>query len=375
MTAKKRLVLCMDGTWNTVTKTSVPTNVVRFAQSVMPATDGVQQIVYYNAGVGTDGLVDRVLGGVFGVGLKRNVQRAYMFAALNYRPGDELYIFGFSRGAYTARAIAGIIGRVGLVYPRHFDRFEEVWQHYRRRTASELADQTVRIKCVGVWDTVGSYGIPAGYGLGALGRMFTWRELHFHDTSLGHKIDIGLHAVAIDEHRRPFAPTFWTKQTGQALPEKQHCEQVWFAGAHSNIGGGYANHGLSDIAMAWMMGRVMDLTDLRFDPAALQGVARPDVMPPPDVSLSPLYLVSRTFPFNRPMLRHHALDVGLFRNVENPRRQNINEAVHWSVAKKIESAHYTARNLPASLPPTAVTQPSPWEQQIWQSLASPPAGR
>src|SRR5277367_5211932 len=89
----KRLVLCLDGTWNTVTKTSGPTNVVRFAQSVLPTADGVPQVVYYNAGVGTDGMVDKVLGGVFGVGLKRNVQRAYMFAALNYQPGDELYIF------------------------------------------------------------------------------------------------------------------------------------------------------------------------------------------------------------------------------------------------------------------------------------------
>jgi hypothetical protein len=371
----KRIVLCLDGTWNTVTKNAEerakPTNVVRFAQSVMPVAEGVPQIAYYNAGVGTDGPVDKVLGGVFGVGLKRNVQRAYMFTALNYQHGDEIYIFGFSRGAYTARAVAGIIGRVGLVYPRHFDRFEDVWDNYRARKQTDLADRTVPIKCVGVWDTVGSYGIPAGYGLGALARMFTWRELHFHDTSLGHKIDVGLHAMAIDEHRRPFAPTPWTQKIGEPLPGHQTCEQVWFAGAHSNVGGGYAQHGLSDVAMAWMMGRVMDLTGLRFDASLLKGEAKPDPLQQPADSLSWFYLLSRCFPFNRPMLKPHALDIGLLRNREDPTRRVVNEAVHWSVPKHLGTGKYNPKNLPRPVPPEAVTRPSPAERAIWQALARP----
>ena len=365
----KRIVLCLDGTWNTVAKTSTPTNVVRFAQSVLPESGDAPQVVYYNAGVGTDGPIDRVVGGVFGVGLKRNVQRAYMFCALNYQPGDEIYIFGFSRGAYTARAVAGIIGRVGLVYPRHFDRFEEVWRHYRRRSqAPELADPNVPIKCVGVWDTVGSYGIPAGFGLGAIARMFTWRELHFHDTGLGHKVGVALHAMAIDEHRRPFAPTPWTRKIDAALPTGQTCEQVWFAGAHSNVGGGYANHKLSDVALVWMMARVSDLTDLRFDPSVLKGDVTPDVAAKVESSLGWFYFLSRLFPFNRPMLRPYALDVGLLWNAEDKTRRNINEAVHWSVEKRVTSGQYRPRNLPTPLPPGDVMQPSPAELQIWQAL-------
>ena len=373
----KRIVLCLDGTWNKVGATSTPTNVVRFAQSVLPAADGATQIVYYNAGVGTDGQLDRFLGGVFGVGLKRNVQRAYLFCALNYQPGDEIYIFGFSRGAYTARAVAGIIGRVGLVYPRFFDRFEEVWQHYRRRKGpkSDLADANVPIKCVGVWDTVGSYGIPAGYGLGALARMFTWRELHFHDTALGRKVEVGLHAVAIDEHRRPFAPTFWTQRIGEALPDGQTCEQVWFAGAHSNVGGGYSDHRLSDVAMAWMMARVTDLTGLRFDPLVLKGLATPDVVPEVSNSLSWFYALSRLLPFKRPMLRDHAQEIGLLWNTDSPTRKNVNEAVHWSVEKRVTAGRYRPVNLPLPLPPGAVTKPTSSETRIWQMLAGPAVDR
>ena len=137
--------------------------------------------------------------------------------------------------------------------------------------------------------------------------MFTWRELHFqHDTALGSKVEVGLHAVAIDEHRRPFAPTFWTQKIGEPLPDGQTCEQVWFAGAHSDVGGGYSDHRLSDVAMVWMMARVTDLTGLRFDPRVLEGLATPDVAPEVTNSLSWVDALSRLLPFNRPMLRDHA---------------------------------------------------------------------
>jgi uncharacterized protein (DUF2235 family) len=315
----KRIVLCMDGTWNTVTNAAT-TNVVRFAQSIVPEAGNGQQIVYYNAGVGTDGPLDKVLGGFFGIGLKRNVQRAYMFCALNYQAGDEIYIFGFSRGAYSARAVAGIIGRVGLVYPRYFDRFEEVWQHYRRRKKNtELADPDVPIKCVGVWDTVGSYGIPAGFGLSAIARMLTWRKLHFHDTSLGHKVAVGLHAMAIDEHRRPFTPTPWTQKIGAPLPDGQTCEQVWFAGAHGNVGGGYANHGLSDVALVWMMARVSELTGLRFDSSVLKGIVKPDAGARVENSLA---LVLRAEPSVSPQSAHAEASRARCRPALEPRGQD-----------------------------------------------------
>src|SRR5262249_58649660 len=126
----KRLVICYDGTWNAVTKPDEVTNVVRMAQAVKSvASDGVEQVVYYNAGVGSGGPLDQFLGGVFGVGLRNNVKRGLAFLSLNWDPdgNDEIYIFGFSRGAYSARALAGVIGSVrGIPKQKPFECRREV---------------------------------------------------------------------------------------------------------------------------------------------------------------------------------------------------------------------------------------------------------
>lgn len=128
----KRIVLCLDGTWNQVREPDDVTNVVKIAQSVRSvASDGVHQIVYYNSGVGTGDLVDKFLGGVFGRGLRNNVKRAYAFLCLNFVPDDEIYIFGFSRGAYTARALAGVIGASGILKKEDYEKFEIAWNYYR----------------------------------------------------------------------------------------------------------------------------------------------------------------------------------------------------------------------------------------------------
>src|SRR5262249_41184652 len=157
--------------------------------------------------------------GVFGRGVRANVKRAYAFISLNYQPLDEIYIFGFSRGAYTARALAGLIGSARILQKEHFDRFDVAWRRYRTPPQKRGADsattldtihQSARIRCVGVWDTVGSYGIPAGFGLGGLMRYATSWMRGFHDTHFSDSVDFGLHALGIDERRRPFSPTFWT---------------------------------------------------------------------------------------------------------------------------------------------------------------------
>jgi uncharacterized protein (DUF2235 family) len=203
---------------------------------------------------------------------------------LNWEPGDEIYVFGFSRGAYSARALAGVIGAIdGIPKQEHFDRLEDVWNYYRldpkqrkdpKTRAEHKIDDYVHgqhargdaanpiIKCLGVWDTVGSYGVPAGLGLGALARHFTSWTRGFHDNTIGSHIEVGLHAMAIDEHRRAFPPTAWLIRTGRSL-EDRVVEQVWFAGAHSNVGGGYGQSGLADLALIWMMARVSDLTHLK----------------------------------------------------------------------------------------------------------------
>src|SRR4029079_15342417 len=137
----KRIVLLFDGTWNTLTNPDEATNVVRVGQALKPvASDGVQQIVYYNSGVGSGGPVDQILGGVFGVGLKSNVKLGLTFLSFNYNTGDtpddppdEIHIFGFSRGAYTARALAGVIGAIGGI-PKvsSFGEVEQFWTHYKK---------------------------------------------------------------------------------------------------------------------------------------------------------------------------------------------------------------------------------------------------
>src|SRR5689334_10065146 len=138
----KRVIICYDGTWNKVTNPDEVTNVVRVAQAIKSvADDGTQQVVYYNAGVGSGGPIDQFLGGVFGAGLRANVQRGLAFLSLNWDPAeppdnpvaDEIYIFGFSRGAYTARALGGVIGAIGGI-PKQasFDELGRIWDHYRK---------------------------------------------------------------------------------------------------------------------------------------------------------------------------------------------------------------------------------------------------
>jgi hypothetical protein len=134
------------------------------------------------------------------------------------------------------------------------------------------------VKCVAVWDTVGSYGIPAGLGLAPLARYFALLALGFHDTSFGDHVEVGLHAVAVDEHRRPFVPTFWTIPKGKK--PKGHVEQTWFAGSHCNVGGGYPDARLSDQALVWMIARLQALTGLEFDIDAVKAGTRPNIRAP-----------------------------------------------------------------------------------------------
>jgi hypothetical protein len=191
------------------------------------------------------------------------VRDAYAFLAANYCEGDEIFLFGFSRGAYTARSVAGIIGWVGLIHKGDMDDFALLWEGYRLRARPQQPDvrthfpdryAIVPIKCVAVWDTVGALGIP-----GHLGDMFT-QFYQFQDTNLGPHIENAFHALALDEHREDFLPTLWSKLPN--APATQRLEQVWFPGAHSNVGGGYAEHGLSDVALAWMADRIEPFLEL-----------------------------------------------------------------------------------------------------------------
>jgi uncharacterized protein (DUF2235 family) len=368
----KRLVLCFDGTWSASTDPISHTNVVKFANLVTTEAGGVHQITYYNSGVGTGGPIDRFLGGAFGLGLKSNVKRGLTFLALNYNADDEIYLFGFSRGAYTARALAGVIATAGIPLDlkhaeHHWNRYQEIarlqpkpgtprdserWRqaqaaidkvraefvHLARNVDENGEWQDVKIKCVGVWDTVGSYGVPSGFGLRSLPYAFTHWTRGFRNTHLGRTTEVGLHAIAIDERRRLFTPTFWTmrpKAEGEAEEQSPNVEQVWFAGVHANIGGGYASSGLSDLSLAWMLASVQEKTGLRFNTLSV----RDSVWP---CSACTLYTSTRWTWLN-PMRSVLPREVSsglwtfLMDFLKRRRRQHIriNEKVHWSVRERL----------------------------------------
>jgi len=262
----KRLVLCCDGTWNTPDQESdgrpCRTNVAKLAVALADTgADGLEQRVFYLRGVGTNRW-DRIRGGAFGYGLSATVKEAYRLIVEHFDPGDELFLFGFSRGAFTARSTAGFLRNAGILRREHIDRIEEAYALYRdrathpRTTESQLFRRSfaheARIRFIGVWDTVGSLGIPVS-GVPVIDKFN--RRWQFHDTELSTWVDGAFQALGIDEQRRPFEPTLWQQKSDAVA---QRLEQVWFAGVHGDVGGGYPDTGLSDIPLLWMVERAKE---------------------------------------------------------------------------------------------------------------------
>lgn len=273
----RKLIVCCDGTWNQPEAieegvSCSPTNVLKFARALNAVNADARdsQIIYYDAGIGTANGIDRLLGGMFGIGLSRNILDAYRFLAMNYHTGDEIFLFGFSRGAYTVRSLSGFINTVGLLPKADIQWLPLAYRYYRTkpdqrakprfaRLETVLADNAdeyrhPRIHMLGVWDSVGALGAPT-----PLLQKLSRRYIGFHDTALADNVDYAYQALALDERRGPFKPDLWT-QSGRA----QEVKQVWFPGVHSDIGGGYAperTHAdpdraaptLSDCALQWMM--------------------------------------------------------------------------------------------------------------------------
>lgn len=283
----KRIAAFFDGTWNRPDEKNGPTNVVKLYQAVAPTdASGMEQRKFYDTGVGT-GPFDRIRGGAFGWGLSEKIKDGYRFIAEAFEPNDEIFLFGFSRGAYTARSTAGLIRNSGILKRENIGKLDDAFSLYRRRDDKSHPDSDAarafrasysyetRIKCVGVWDTVGALGIPVGIPwLPMTFVHFIDQRWEFHDVQLSRSVDYAYHALAIDERRRQFEPTLW-KQHPQ--PGNQVLEQVWFAGVHSNVGGGYQDSGLSDIAFMWMQSKAA-MADLAFDPEYARNHIHPDVL-------------------------------------------------------------------------------------------------
>ncbi|HSH72318.1 MAG TPA: DUF2235 domain-containing protein [Methylophilaceae bacterium] len=249
----KRIVIFADGTWNSP-EDGLETNVLQLAEAVAPSAGNTKQVTFYDWGVGAD--TQKLMGGISGAGIDKNIMDCYRFIVHNYEPGDQLFFFGFSRGAYTVRSLAGFIRNAGVLKREFANRESEAFLMYRNRSLKShpndpasvafrkqyaVAD-TTDIEFVGVWDTVGALGIPVPFW-GTLGK----REFLFHDTQPSKIIKHARHALSIDENRVDFEPTLW-----DASPDAD-IQQVWFAGVHADIGGGYAESGLSYCAANWII--------------------------------------------------------------------------------------------------------------------------
>jgi len=321
----KRIVICCDGTWNDP-ETRRVTNVVKLARAILPvAGDGVTQVVFYDWGVGTGGRFDRISGGAFGRGLDRNIQDVYRFLVHNHARHDQIFLIGFSRGAYTARSTAGFIRNCGILKKKHASMIPEAYELYRSKSRPASVKSTrfrrefsreSRIKLLGVWDTVGALGVPL-----RMFKRFNASRYSFHDTKLSRSIEHAYHALAIDEKRKPFKPTLWTTRPSKT----QIAQQVWFAGVHADVGGGYPEDGLANVAFHWLADKVQRCgLDLARDYLRR---FKPDPTDRLHNSMTPLY---------RAMGRH-VRPIGYLRRG--------NEAVHPSVLGRRDALGYRPENL------------------------------
>jgi hypothetical protein len=375
----KRIILLLDGTWNDADVGPFDTNIVRLRELIAQSLDKgsaaqsgssvgqgataklvtgrtfqgqTEHLVFYERGVGTGPLLDRIKGGSFGDGLSGNIRRAYKFLSFYYEPGDQVFIFGFSRGAYTARSLVGYIGAAGLLTRANCtpDLEHKSWTYYRTDPNDRMPGiwteltpfvndrDRFRIECIGVFDTVGALGVP----LPEFYRL-NRESYEFHDVDLSSITNVNLHALAVDEHREPFAPAVWRKPKFKSFATVT--EQVWFAGAHADIGGGYVEEvrraapgckALDDITLDWMLKRIINyFPDFPLDSRAWKVIDASWSSADQHESRTGFY---RTMPLalrsigNRNMakVKWHQTNVGYDRHAES-----IGEMIHVSVLERL----------------------------------------
>ena len=263
MAMARNVVLLFDGTWN---NRKDATNVLRLRDSIDSSGEhDPGQPCLYLKGVGTT-WHNWLSGGLFGRGLSENIQLGYTWLAAKYQPQDRIFVLGFSRGAYSARSCVGLIRKAGLVNVPDAETVARAYELYRnKRVAPDDAravkfraatSREVRVRFVGVWDTVGALGVP-------LKRIpFGADYYRWHDTRLSKIVDHAVHAIAVDEQRKDYQAAVWTERKA---PETEVVEQRWFVGAHSNVGGGYDKNPpdpLARIPLRWMQDKA-ELAGLR----------------------------------------------------------------------------------------------------------------
>ncbi|KAK3505420.1 hypothetical protein B0T13DRAFT_410817 [Neurospora crassa] len=300
----KRIIVCCDGTWmDSLGKRGEepPSNVTRISRVLRRTCyDGTHQVIAYVPGVGTSNKLDSITGGAFGMGLDQDIREVYNFICTNYVDGDEIFLIGFSRGAFTARSTADMIASLGILMPDGLDRFYSIfhdymymgtpsrnktefvvpnlpeykgqkgqakieWEAERMKmykeqlielgyTRDKFSDKKtdITIKALGVWDTVGALGIPPAPVIGVRGSSNQWAFTH---TQISDKVEHAFQALALDEPRYAFRPALWERLPGS----KTNLKQVWFPGTHANVGGGWYDQQIADITLAWMCDQLSTL--------------------------------------------------------------------------------------------------------------------
>lgn len=276
----KRITLFCDGTWSDPTRPN-PTNVALLHQSTAARDGDIVQSNHYFDGVGVR--QDWIAGGIWGAGLDGIVLDVYRRLCEVYELGDQIFLFGYSRGAYAARSVAGLVRKCGIVRRDRLYEADSAMALYRRRESTpdssaaiafrtanaaawvdplllgapvegappDLARRMLRLRFLGVWDTVGALGVPEYIPFAALIN----KGKRFHDCSLSPCVEYARHALAIDETRNAFAPAPWTFESiaaVNALYREFRVEQDWFPGDHGSVGGGGERRELSDAALLWM---------------------------------------------------------------------------------------------------------------------------
>ncbi|KAK5990127.1 hypothetical protein PT974_08393 [Cladobotryum mycophilum] len=302
---KKRLIVCCDGTWmnsdngyvepslsNPQATLQVPSNVTRICRCFKRrCSDGTLQIMSYESGVGTgSNAIDTITGGAFGLGLSERVREAYSYICSNYMDGDEIFLVGFSRGAFTARSVAGMVADLGLLTREGVEYFYPIFKdmqnwmkkdyqdpfpdkpfpnkpkgpnaaaEYRAKLEklgytriTQSSGELIKIKAVCVWDTI----------------TYKW-----HDTALSDRIEHAFQALALDETRAPFSPAVWERPPDNKLTTD--LRQVWFPGNHANCGGGWEDQAVANSTLAWMMDQMASV-GVEFDLYALERVVQQSV--------------------------------------------------------------------------------------------------
>jgi uncharacterized protein (DUF2235 family) len=267
----KHIIVALDGTWRAAYADPFVSNVYRMnlAFDYRDKKENSQQFIYVS-GVGTYGKNSWLWGGALGEGLDQLILGAYINLLSNYEAGDNIYLFGFSRGAVAARALSGMIAFAGLLYPDQSPLVDSAWRYYLDlpldfdfgEMKREATHDNVTIKFLGVWDTV--YGTNTEY----LVENKRFNKLRMRSLALDSNVTTGVQILAMDETRRAFSPLLWNRSR-----KGQFCEQIWMPGVHTDVGGGYRGGLLSEISLLSMIAKLAEhCPDLNFDPSYIEEV-------------------------------------------------------------------------------------------------------